>query len=309
VTNTLDVPLKDPVVLVKGWAEPLETLDPGETATFEIPLGPGDPAPLTLGSTARAYPTYNYNYGGSSSWSYAGGPGWCFSYTGLYLTIPDVMQGERFSCGANRVTSDQQEMRRRYRLLSALVMDTDPSGGRGSGVYLFAWTEQPVVDVELNSRVQNEEDTTLFIFDLALSVEGSGERVEVPPALTTWSLTEMDDPATLQEITPTISFQVTNDSQAAFQFMPLPDMRLETVEELVVNFQGSGSFVIELWNWQTQRWNTIRVNPDTGEALITNAERYAGPANAVNVRIRASQLDTYNQVRTVMVAYHGRLAG
>ncbi len=309
VTNTLDVPLKDPVVLFKGGAHVLETLDPGETATFEIALGPGDPAPLTLGNAARTYPAYNYNYGGSSYWSSSGGPGWCFKYQGLYLTIPDVMQGERFSCGANRVTADQQEIRRRYRLLSALIMDTDLSGGRGSGAYLFAWTDQPIVGVELNSRIQNEEDTTLYIFDLALSVEASGERVEVPPALTTWSLTETDDPATLHEITPTISFQVTNSSQAAFQFMPLPDVRLETVEELVVNFQGSGSFVVELWNWRTQRWNSIRVNPDTGEALITEAGRYAGPENAVNVRIRASEIDTYNQVRTVMVAYHGRLAG
>ncbi len=61
-------------------------------------------------------------------------------------------------------------------------MDTDLSGGRGSGAYLFAWTDQPIVGIDLGGRLQNEEDTTLYIFELPATVEDSGELVEVPPA-------------------------------------------------------------------------------------------------------------------------------
>jgi hypothetical protein len=304
ITNTLGVPLQDAVVLVKGAAQVLNTIAPGETVTFDIPIGPSDPGPLAVGNAGRFYSSYSYG------WPYGyRGAGWCYSYSGLYLTISDVMQGEGFSCGANRVTARQQEIRRRYRLLGALIVDTDLSGGRGSDAFLFAWIDQAVVDIELGDRPQNEEDTTLYIFELPVTVQGSGQWVEVPPGLTTWTIIEAGDPSTMREVNPSVSFQISPEDQAVFQFMPLPAMRLETVDELVIKFQGQGSLGVELWNWQIQRWVTIHLSPDLEETTIPNASRYVGPANAVNIRVLSHNPTAYNRVESVKVAYHGRLAG
>jgi hypothetical protein len=303
VTNTLNVPLEDAVVLVKGAAQTLETIEPGQTVTFDIPIGPSDPGPLTLGNSGRTYSPYSY-----SSWGYGGGPGWCYSYSGLYLTIKDVMSGERFLCSP-RVTIRQQEIRRRYRLLSALIVDTDLSGGRGSGAYLFAWTAQPMVGVDLGNRPQNEEDTTLYIFDLPVTVEAATPQVEVPPGLTTWTLIETNNPNTMRDVSPSAAFQISPNDQAAFQFMPMPGMRLETVDELVMKFSGQGSLVVELWNWSSQRWVPIYLSPDSKDTTILNAGRFVGPENAVNVRISTSDAVAFNRVESVEVAYRGRPAG
>jgi hypothetical protein len=214
-------------------------------------------------------------------------------------------------CGTNRVTSHQQEIRRRYRLLGALIVDTDLSGGRGSGAFLFAWTNQAVVGVELGDRLQNEEDTTLYIFELPVTVQGSGQWVEVPPGLTTWTILEADNPSTMREVNPypSTAFQIGPNNQAVFQFMPFPAMQLETVDELVIKFQGQGPLAVELWNWQAQRWVPISLSLDADETTIPYASRYVGPADAVNVRILSDNSSAYNRVQSVKVAYRGRLAG
>jgi hypothetical protein len=304
-TNTLDVPLEDAVVLIRGSAQALETIAPGQTVTFDLPLAkPSDPGPLALGDSNRRYLPYSYNAPWSSAYS---GPGWCYSYDGLGLTIRDVMLGERFLCSA-RVTDHQQEIRRRYRLLGALIVDTDLSGGRGSGAYVFGWTRQPIVSVDLGGRPQNDEDTTLYIFELPATVEDTGSLVEVPPGLTTWTQINTNNPNALTDISPIDSFQLNPGDQADFQFMPVPDVKLETVDELVLKFSGQGALVVELWNWQIQRWVPIILSPDSPDTTITRAGRYVGPEGAVNVRIITTNENAYNNVSSIMVAYRGRTA-
>jgi hypothetical protein len=215
--------------------------------------------------------------------------------------------GDRFSCSA-RVTDRQQEIRRRYRLLGALIVDTDLSGGRGSSAYLFGWTNQPVVGVDLGDKAQNEEDTTLYIFDLPASVEDTGAQVEVPPGLTTWTLSEANAPDTLSDISPIEAFQISPGEQAVFQFMPTPEVQLETVDELVLKFNGQGVLVVELWNWQQERWEPVALSPDTADTTIARAGRYVGPEDAVNVRVSSTIENAYNRVESITVAYRGRTA-
>jgi hypothetical protein len=304
-TNTLDVPLEDAVVLIRGSAQALETIAPGRTVTFDLPLAKSsDPGPLALGDSNRRYLPYSYNTSRLSAYT---GPGWCYSYDGLGLTIRDVMLNERFLCSA-RVTDHQQEIRRRYRLLGALIVDTDLSGGRGSGAYVFGWTRQPIVSVDLGGRPQNDEDTTLYIFELPATVEDTGSLVEVPPGLTTWTQINTNNPNALTDISPIDSFQLNPGDQADFQFMPVPDVKLETVDELVLKFSGQGALVVELWNWQIQRWVPIILSPDSPDTTITRAGRYVGPEGAVNVRIITTNENAYNNVSSIMVAYRGRTA-
>lgn len=301
IANTTGRTLQDAVLLIKGESRYLGHLEPGETRIFDITLGPQDPGPLTLGAPASLGVSAGY-----SPWRYGyNSPGWCFNYGGLSLTIQDVMRGEEFVCSASGVSARQQEVRRRYRLLAALIQDVDLSGGRDAGAYVLAWSDDALVEIDLQDRPQNEEDTNLHMIALPVTVVARDE-VEVPAALTTWTLAELDDPATLREVSPT-QFQVSATSQAAFQFMPMPQVRLALVSELAVSFQAQGPVRVELWNWSAQQWDQVNFNPEVTTVTIRHPERFVGPENAVTVRVLAEDDTSYNRVDYIKVAYHGRL--
>ncbi len=304
VTNTTGLALHDAVVLVKGESRYLGTLDPGETRVFDIPIGPQDPGPSTLGYTQTPGNLYS-----SRPWGYAGSaPGWCFSFSGVPLTIPDVMRGEAFSCAVRGVSDDEQEIRRRYRLLSSLVIDTNLSGGRDMDVYLFGWSTSGVVGIDLGEKPLTEEDTTLFIFQLPTRVVADSPVVDVPPALTTWAIAEAGDPATLLEVTPA-RFRVSSTTQAAFQFQPMPSARLASVSELDVQFQGYGPVIAEIWDWDREEWTVMPFASDSTELQIRRPQRFLGPENAVTIRVRATDSVSYNEIEYVKVGYRGQLAG
>jgi hypothetical protein len=307
IANTTGITLEDTVILVKGAARFVGTLEPGETGSFEIPLGPQDPGPLTLGNRFYGSSSYYFGYSGGSQYTYRS-PGWCFEPSGDALTVQDVMNGERFSCSARSATARQQEIRRRYRLLDALAADLDPSGGRDSGAYLFAWASVPTVGVDLVGRSHHEEDTTLYIFELPVTAGPTNQLVEVPPGLTTWAVIDTQDPNTRVDISP-VAFQVNTNGRAVFQFMPMPRVRLETVEELVIKFQGSGPVILALWDWDAEIWTPVQLSPDSTSTPVANAARFVGPENAVNVLIFTEDDLAYNRVDYVKVAYRGRLAG
>ncbi len=302
VTNMTNTLFEDAVILIKGEARAIGQVRPGETFDFDISIGPQDPAPLTLSSAITRYNPYAYSrlggYGSSSA-------GWCFSQQGLFLTIRDVMGDERFVCSSNNVSNRQQEVRRRYRLLGALVTDVDLSGGRGAGAYLFAWTRDPLVGID-TGKMQQEEDTTLYIFKLPVHVVGDDASVEVPAGMTTWTVIEKSDPSTMLDIGPN-SFQVDDNAQAAFQFMPLPEIRLGSVDDLVVKFAGQGPLVVEMWNWRAQRWVRIPLPVDSDTTVISGPARFLGPENAVNVRVLSQDPNAYNRVDHIEIAYHGQI--
>lgn len=300
ITNTTGFMLSNAVVLIKGESRFLGSLMPGETRTFEITMGPQDPGPLTLGNPLSQY-YYNYN-----PWSISGSPSWCFSTEGVYLTVPDVMRNDSFSCSAHGVSDREQEIRRRYRLLGSLVVDRDISGGRGAGVYLFAWADTAPFDLELIGRSQDEENTTLYIFELPVTVEAHDPQVEVPPGLTTWMIVAADDPTTLQDILP-IQFGIDVGSQAAFGFMPLPDVQLAHVDEVIIKFEGQGPLQVEVWNWQSEEWVRVWLDSTTYSTSLRNTEAFLGPENAVHVRITATDPNVFNQVEYIKVAYRGQL--
>jgi hypothetical protein len=304
VTNTTDMVLDDVVLLVKGESRYLGSLEPGETSRFEVSLGPQDPGPLTLGNQLSQYNLYP-----SMPWSYASNsPGWCFSAQGLWLTVPDVMRNEEFSCEGGIVARGEQETRRRYRLLASLIYDTDVSGGRDANAYVFAWGSKTPFEVGLPGKPKAYEDSTLYIFQLPVNVVGQTDVVEVPPSMTLWSAIELDDPNTLQDISP-LKFRISNNGQAAFRFLPMPSMRLETVEELDIKFDGQGPLRVELWDWEEQSWVGINLTPDADSTRVRNPGPFIGPENAVNVRVVTEDGTLYNQVDYIEVAYRGRLAG
>ncbi len=304
ITNTTGLTLYDTVVLVKGESRFLGTLDPGETRRFDITLGPQDPGPLTLGTAQTQSNLY-----ATGAWGYSGSaPGWCFSFGGVPLTIPDVMRNETFSCAVRGVSDREQEIRRRYRLLGSLIIDSNLSGGRDMDVYMFGWSMASIVGIDLGSKPMTEEDTTLYIFQLAARVVGEGPLVDVPPALTTWAIADTADPATLLEIAPA-RFRLSSTTQAVFEFQPMPSAQLASVSELRVEFRGYGPIVPEIWDWDRGDWTFLPFDPDATELLIRRPQRFLGPENAVKIRVRATDSVSYNEVEYVKVHYRGELPG
>ncbi len=304
VTNTTSEVLEDAVLLIKGESRYLGTLQPGETGTFDISLGPQDPAPLTV---ANAQAAYQPSYGGP--WNvYRRSPGWCFTYRGVALTMVDVMRDEQFSCAMGRVSDSQQEIRRRYRLLASLLRENDLSGGRGAEVYLAAWSRTPVVEVELIGKPQpTQESTSLYLFELSAMVKPSTERVTIPPGLTTWTLfTDRNDTRVNLNVPPS-RFQVGSTTQASFQFMPLPAVQLAEVEYLGIEFVRSGPVRLEIWDWTQGQWSELEQDSSVDMILVDQPDRFIGPENAVNIRIVTDEPTLFNHIDHLSVHYYGRL--
>ncbi len=303
VTNQSGRVLRDAVLLIKGESRFLGDLGPGSTATFDIAIGPQDPGPLVRGSPLPQHALYMM-----PPWQFARNvPGWCFNYRGLPLTMVDVMRGEPFACASMGVSDRQQEIRRRYRMLASLAVDYDLSGGRDMGAYLFAWTDVPLVGVEVAGVAAKFEDTALIIVDLPVTVEAASAVAEVPPSLTTWTLAATQDGRTQIDIAPD-EFEVHPDMFAAFQFMPMPLARLERVDALEILFSGRGALLVELWDWLAQRWVEVRLEEQSTTTTLAPAARFVGPENAVNVRVSAADGLAYNSVEYVRVGYRGQLA-
>lgn len=303
VTNQSGETLRDAVLLIKGESRFLGDLAPGSTTSFDIAIGPQDPGPLVLGSPLPQQALFMM-----PPWQFARSvPGWCFDYRGIPLTMADVMRGEPFACASTGVSEHQQEIRRRYRLLASLAVDYDLSGGRDMGAYLFAWTDMPLVGVEMPGVSAKFEDTTLVIVELPVTVEATSDAIEVPPGLTTWAVADTDDPRTQIDITPD-SFEVYPEMFAVFQFMPMPGARLSRVDVLDILFEGRGALRVELWDWAAQNWVEVTLDEQSTTTTIAPAARFAGPENAVKVRISPAEGLAYNNVEYVRVAYRGQLA-
>jgi len=282
-----------------------ETLGPGQVAIITASIA-GSLEPGALGIGTSDVLMYGPYYTNNLPYSYRS---WgCFNQQ-LSATVLDVMLNEPFPCGTSGINNRGQEIRKRYRLLGSLIDDTDLSGGRGAGAYLFAWTDKTLVNVELVGKVQTEEDTTLYIFELPVTIEAESSIVEVPPGLTTWTLTELDDPNTMVDVTPNLAsgVRVDGNRQAAFQFRPMPEMRLKTVDEIYIRFGGRGALVISLWDWNDQVWVNIPYDPNLDRIVVSNPGDYLGPENAVRVRVTSDGTQAYNEFDYIKVGYRGAL--
>jgi hypothetical protein len=285
-----------------------EQIAPGQVVLITAKLVERqDPGAFTLGNSWGEYYSTTYSYTTMTPYSYTLGS--CFSQP-VPITVQDVMLNRQFPCTLGDVSRDQQEVRRRYQLLGALIKDIDLSGGRGAGAYLFAWSDHPSVDVQLSGKTQNEEDTTLYIYELPITVVSDGSLVHVPSALTTWMSIETDDPNTITDVppNPASGIQLSGNQQVAFQFRPMPEMRLATVDMLEITFDGYGPLSVQLWDWDQKIWRTIALDPNTDTTPVRDPAPFIGPENAVNLRVIPDNNVTYSSFQHVNVGFFGQIA-
>jgi hypothetical protein len=299
VRNTTNMRLNNAVVLALGGSQSIGTLDPGEERSFDLLLNPKPQQswPLSLGSayTGGYYsPQYNASY--SSTYNPGG-------------TVQDIM-GRNYTSLYGRYglgygdTPEQQELRRRQALLQAVVSTDEPGGGRGSGVYVAAWTDATPISVDLKNMAYTPEDTTLYMYRLPLDAAADSDTVVLPSAFLTWTIT---NESTRRDASP-YGLSVQPGERVIFRYNPLPIIRFAEISQIKL-FVKTGNFnqgVISLWDWKANAWVDTKASTQT--TTIDDAQRFLGPENALQLKVEAASgiaLATYDSID---VTVYGRLA-
>ncbi len=299
ITNTTDLVLQDAVALVRGARQDLGTLEPGDGATFDLPLSSRQSAPLSLVASAFGYlsaPTYYGTYYGISG--YTGG---------LELTVQDILgadyRGDTYYYSYS--TPATPELRRRQQqqdFVAALALDRDLSGGRGDRVFVVGWTHSSPLNLDLEGAPWVADDLTLYIFEIPLTVAPTAGTVEISPGFSTWiPLAE----ATTTGFTP-YELTINGGDRAAFRFTPLPTAQLARVTglEITARRNSPGAAVISLWDWHEESWVDIDTT-GVSRIAVPDPARFVGPANAVQVLVTPTVVGTYVTYQQVDVTWYG----
>jgi hypothetical protein len=299
-TNTSGIELKDAVLLAAGGARQLGTVQAGERLSVQLDVNPRQSPPISLGS-GNLMPVYT-----------ARGTRFAAARSG---TVADIMglnyaYGQTFYRGRGFENTElRQEMWRRQSFLEAMVADADPSGGRGTDVYLVGWSNQSPLDVRLEGAAFDTEDTTLYIFRLPTRVQAisSNGVVELPSAYLTWTTTETSP---RRDVAPYELFLQPSET-AIFRYLPMPLMRLQDVQELRLFVKPGNTFSIgrgriSLWDWQAAEWIPIDVS-NISVRIIDRPSRFIGPENAIELRVDVPNDSATVHFERIDLTLYGRL--
>ena len=292
VANHSDFALEDAVILVRGNAWALGTLAPGEERAFSVTLpGHSDDAPIGAPPASLGL-DYRYDARGSH---YFGR-----TVRGDALTVQNILglpaepSSPSIQLDAARSAERDREMRRRNMLLNALVHEMHPTAGRGNNVFLAAWGRQAPVDVSLAGAEYTTIDSTLYLFQLPVTVDAPSQPVVIAPHEMSWVLSEA---STRRDLIPYSTartsyyasagtFMLSIDDRVGFRFTPLPGSRPAHVTGLSVNLSAPSNAPlpgVALWDWTAGDWQVVAV--DWGRNFIAGASRFVGPASAVEVLV------------------------
>ncbi len=285
VRNDSDLTLTDGVILARGKTYPFSgDLAPGDIANFEMRLDTFEvPAPAPVG-----YPL------AQSGGSLGMGGG-----TLPDRTVRDILGDSNYNYNPNFNNSnrqvdtvERQEQRRRQLFLSALTQETYISTARGNDVYFVGWEANEATTLTLADRDYNPYASTAYIIALDVEVEQPlNKRVRVGSDQFVWAIHERLGLGTAAPV----NFSVGEGNSVAFRYTPLPEARLDDVEELLVIMQrssGSTNIPVEVWNWENQTWDRFLI---TNERLeIEDPDAYLGAANDTIVRVLGDEVSFMN---------------
>lgn len=302
ITNTTGMILRDVTVLATGGSQQLGTLQIGETRTFRIEVTARQSPPISLGS------------GNWAAIYAARGTSRTFgSRLVEFTTVRDIM-GTDFNFGqtGNRGfdnTPRRQELRRRQTFLEALFQDADPSGGRGTDVYVVGWADESPLKVTLEGSGFETEDTTAYLYKLPVTVEALAPDgiVELPSAFLTWTPT---DQSTRRDAAPYDLFMQPGD-RAVFRYLPLPLLRLSELSEIRLliragNAGSRGRADIYLYDWVAREWQKFDSN-NFLTRITDRPARFLGPENAIELRVEPNESSTTIQLDAIDITLYGRL--
>ncbi len=247
VTNQSALTLEDAYILAPSGAQHLGTLGPGESRLVNLSFVPNSGAiPLgvnPLNLAPAADTTLRDLFGTTSVYS---------------LQEPTEIQ--------------------RFHLVRSILLN----GTRGNGIYLFAWSTQPLNPADLVSERPIRVYNTLYIVQLEASIGQMEGQISIPPSMFSWSVFEV----------PTVSGQVgaydaySNQGLGSYslRFSLNQPFQYEEVLTLELNLesyggQGAVPYEISLWDftledWIQQEglvWGTFQV-PDPEKYVSAGAE-------------------------------------
>ncbi|RMF53304.1 MAG: hypothetical protein D6749_02650 [Chloroflexota bacterium] len=300
LTNTSGLTLNDAVLLAAGGARPLGTVRAGQSLSVQLDVNPrqSPPSSLRSGNLMNSYTARSSR----------------FSPVRVG-TVFDIMgtnygYGQTFYSGRGFENTDlRREMWRRQTFLEAMIADAEPSGGRGTDVYLVGWSDESPLDVRLDGAAFTTEDTTLYIFRLPTRVQAlsSNGVVELPSAYLTWTTTEASP---RRDATPYELFMQPAET-VIFRYLPMPLVRLREVQEIRLfvkpgNSYSVGRGQIALWDWQAAEWVPIDVSNVTAR-IVDRAARFIGPENAVEMRVSVPNDSATVHWERIDLTLYGRL--
>ncbi|MCB9450549.1 MAG: hypothetical protein H6672_03870 [Anaerolineaceae bacterium] len=296
VRNDTDQTLHDAVVLARGQTYRFtEPLAPGEIATFQLTL-PGEdlPSPAPIAYAPGGFTTlFGYRaYQDRTDQTTRDILGEAF------LTDRDVFRGV-----GNSVA--EQEAYRRRLFLEALMTDAYGTTGRGDRAYLAAWADGAPLDITVPDTDWGSVDTTLYLTELEIEFTPPTQQVLITGDQFTWvSLSNVGG----NTDTP-IGLSLQPGDETVLRYTPLPGHVLAQVDEFTIdidhNSRTGRNMPIDLWNWDTGVWETIRFI-NTSQLTINHPTPYLGPNNAVEVRIVADDAGGFVRIQDMTIEQRGR---
>jgi hypothetical protein len=284
IRNDSEVTLNSPVLLARGIAFQLpRDLNPGDLYVLDEGdfilenTGPAAASPMEYSLGEKLSTFTRYYYGGSNT-------GTVRNTETLRNILNESFIESEFTYLTATPNADQ-ELMRRQKFLNALIDDQFSATARANNVYLVAWSGQAPFNEDVGSASWRSIDTTAYIVQLPVDIDVPESEVLISGDQFTWVALERESAL---DASPTNS-NMYSDSIVSFRFTPLPNAILSDVETLYVTFDQDGDMsrnreiTIELWNWQTQAWETIDISE--GRNRIRDLQRFLGPLNAVQIRI------------------------
>lgn len=281
VRNDTAYTLQDAVILTKNSVIRLDNaIEPGSIITFEnsstltdnFSLSAPSPLEYDHGTYIPVQSSYYLTRSFTNRISN--------NQSALDILGYDVLQN---SFGIQESNERIQELLRRQYFLNTFVIDQLGSTARGNNVYLAAWTQNSPTEENLDDTSWSAVDTTLYLVELASELEQTGTSNYVFTDQMSWISTEKDG---LSTATPGVTTLV-SEGVLSFDFAPLPENKLETVEQMYLIFERTGGSSrdvdVNLWDWQAETWRTVSAEEDAN--LVRNSERFIGPQNRVSLQI------------------------
>jgi len=293
VSNESDITLNEPVILARGVSYQFEnSLAPGDIVDFELTL-PGEEPPAPVLYHASSFGTLINN-------SLA-------ARLATEQSVVDLLGSERFNTNISSPFIDDSpenlENRRRQLFLSSFIRDPYGASGRGSGVYLAGWTEASPLESELTGADWRSQDTTLYIIQLETERITDDEPVLISADQFGWTLQSSTG---LGEFSP-FDMRLDQSEEIELRYTPLANAVLDRVEDLylVLDNSSSGSrfFPLSLWDWTAQSW--VNIDAVGQRFRIQDYERFLGPQNSVQVRLRAEETGGFMRVGQLAIEQRG----
>jgi hypothetical protein len=188
--------------------------------------------------------------------------------------------------------------------VNAFVRDSFGMTGRADDVYLVGWTDETVLQSEVEGANWRTEGTTLHIIQLAKERIYRPELVVVSADQFVWA---GRSPNSLGTAAP-VQVRLDPGEEVTFRFTPVPSARLDAVETISVVFEGQTTgtrrLPFALWDWRAQTW--VDMQAEDLRYRVPNSARFVGPMNAVEMRLRADDVGGYFRVERVAIEQFGR---